>query len=1151
MYKERDKILFSASDLADFIECRHLTALGLRSLDDSSLVKKEADEATEILQRQGIEHEKNYLEKLERAGKRIREIRSTGSISRQERVKQTLEAMQAGSDVIYQAAFDRSPFMGYADFLLKVEGKRSRVLGTEFSYEIADTKLARSGKARHLVQIALYSDLLEATQGVAPDYMHLELGDGRNKAFRVSDYRHYLGALKKRFLEFVEDRPQTSPEKCGHCGLCQWAELCTREWQDRDHLNQVANIRAADIRKLRSKSIDTLTALAETRLTVPEVGSFETLKLQAALQLGKKRHPYEDKVIFRGLATAAAARTGFFRLPEPDEGDLYFDMEGYPYEPGGLEYLFGVCYRDGDGSAGKELGFKPFWGHDRAGEKKAFEDFIDFVVERIRRAPKLHIYHYADYERRALKKLMQIHGTREKEVDELLRQERLVDLYAVVRHAIVTSEPRYSIKNLETFYMKGERASDVKNAGASIVYYENWRRLQDQKSLDDIERYNEEDCVSTAKLHAWLNGLRASASKESGGDIPWHSKPSKEEGEDEVGTAKTKPRSAESLEAESLKAQTRKALETALCANSQDARAELLLQLFDFYWRELKPSFWKMYDQQEKTAEDLIDDLDAIGGLTRDPDQAPTKDKLSLIFTYRMPGQEHRLKLGDAVRDVSTLQNVGAICKLDSQNLSVDLRIGAKTLTKHWDGEMPVALSIASSGRIDTGMLDKAIVRLAASAYGDKPSQPYAATWSMLRREPPSVEGVPAGSAILDEEVSVDGVTAVVERLRDSYLIVQGPPGTGKTYTGARVIVALLKKGKRVGVCATSHKAIANLLEAVTAAAIEQGFKFEGARQKQDDGLADDRFIRDVESKDTADPKYRLVGGTAWVFARDDAEQAYDYLFVDEAGQVSLANLVAMSRAARNVVLLGDQMQLGQPLQGTHPGESGLSALQYLLQDHATVPPELGILLNVSWRMHPKVCDFISQAVYDGRLTHRETEKQSILLQPDADPALKASGIVFDALDHEGCAQTSKPEAERINALVASLCRQQYVDKEGIQRPLGAENFLVVAPYNAQVRQLKEVLPACIKVGTVDKFQGQECEVVIVSMTTSSGEEMPRNMEFLFDRNRLNVAISRAKTLAIVVASPKLLEINCSTPEQMALVNTLCWIAEVGASAGA
>jgi uncharacterized protein len=721
----------------------------------------------------------------------------------------------------------------------------------------------------------------------------------------------------------------------------------------------------------------------------------------------------------------------------------------------------------------------------------------------------------------------------------------------------MTSEPRYSIKNLETFYMKGARQSDVKNAGASIIYYEHWRRDRNKKWLDDIERYNEEDCVSTEKLHTWLLKQRSAAEAQFKVNIPWYQK---SRGEEDL-PASTKERTPESLAAEAFKNMVRENLKSTIStlANSPERRAaELMFYLLDFYWRESKPSSWKKYEQQGKTPEELIEDLDAIGGLTLDESAGEVKDKRSLIFIYKMPPQEHRLKVGDAVRDTRTLQGVGAIFAIDTANQRIELRIGQQSLTKTWDGQMPGALSIGASGQVSTGKLEAAVLRLAASRYGDAPNGNYAAVWNLLERQWPNVEGIEPGSPILSGESSVEAVNDVVQRLRGSYLIIQGPPGTGKTYTGARVILKLLEAGKRVGVCATSHKAVANLLNAVTAAAIEENKTFIGARKgDQDSPLEDDRFIKDVtKSEDTFEPTFRLVGGTAWVFAPEEADQTYDYLFVDEAGQVSLANLVAMGCAAKNIVLLGDQMQLGQPLQGMHPGDSGLSALEYLLIDKATVPPtvhatvpvERGILLNVSRRMHPDVCRFISAAVYEGRLTNfADTKNQHLVLKAGADSALRETGIVFNPVAHEGCAQSSKAEAERICALIASLRQQSFVNQQGVEQKIEASNILVVAPYNAQVRLLRDVLPPDTRIGTVDKFQGQEAEVVIVSMTTSGAEELPRNMEFLFDRNRLNVAISRAKTLAIIVASPALLEIDCSTPEQMALVDTLNWAVEYSA----
>jgi superfamily I DNA and/or RNA helicase len=282
------------------------------------------------------------------------------------------------------------------------------------------------------------------------------------------------------------------------------------------------------------------------------------------------------------------------------------------------------------------------------------------------------------------------------------------------------------------------------------------------------------------------------------------------------------------------------------------------------------------------------------------------------------------------------------------------------------------------------------------------------------------------------------------------------------------------------------------------------------------------------------------VAGTAWLLSSAKLEQKFDYLFVDEAGQVSLANILAMSTCAKNIVLLGDQMQLGQPIQGVHPGDSGKSTLDYLLKGEATIAPELGIFLKDTWRMHPEVCRFISEAVYDGRLeAEPKNVNQRLVLKADANPALMPTGVKFLPVEHDGCSQRSEVEAEVVRSLLDSLLLQSYLDRDGNSHAMSLENILVVAPYNQQVNLLKRVLPEGARVGTVDKFQGQEAEAVLVSMTTSSGQYLPRDIEFLY---RLNVAVSRARCLAVVVANPHLLEVDCKTPEQMALVNTLCWI---------
>jgi uncharacterized protein len=395
-----------------------------------------------------------------------------------------------------------------------------------------------------------------------------------------------------------------------------------------------------------------------------------------------------------------------------------------------------------------------------------------------------------------------------------------------------------------------------------------------------------------------------------------------------------------------------------------------------------------------------------------------------------------------------------------------------------------------------------------------------------------------------------------ISNLDNSYLFVQGPPGAGKTYTGSHVIVALLKKGCRVGVSSNSHKAINNLLQGIVKVAKEQDYVFRGAKKStkgKNESFFGDDYIDDIFDNESiwgvfgSNEEYRLVAGTAWLFADEEMDQHLDYIFVDEAGQVALANLVAMGTSAKNIVLLGDQMQLGQPIQGVHPGRSGESSLEYLLNSMATIPVERGIFLGATWRMHPDVCRFISDAVYDGRLEPEPNNaKQTLLLGNDAHHALMPTGIRYIPIEHDACSQRSQEEADLVLELVSSLLQQRYRDKLGHEHPMTLNDILVVAPYNMQVNLLKQVLPEGTRVGTVDKFQGQEAEAVIVSMATSSGEYLPRFIEFLYSKNRLNVAISRAKCLALFIANPALMAIRCSTPEEMALVNTLCWVQEIG-----
>ncbi len=1146
-----NKICYSASDLADFTECQHKITLKRANLDKTDSIPLAEDAQLKLLQKKGAIHEQEYLNDLEKKYI-VEKISNSGSY--EDRHQETLCRMRdlLQPYAIYQGVLMDDTFVGITDFLV-AEGPywdEYSAIKSHYEYQVVDTKLARHTKTRHLIQICLYSDLLSAINNHGePEYAHIILGNGIKESYYLPEYTYYYASLRKRFEAFIKNPTKTSPEKCSHCGTCDFQIHCAAEWEKQDHLNRVANIRAKDIKTLKAAGTTTLAELAKqgdpSKNSILGLNNQESLWRQATLQL-KKQNENIDTVELKPLKHSE--QLGFCRLPLPNPGDIYFDMEGDPLEEGGLEYLFGAGYLDDEG----QFQFKAFWGCDRSAheqkihqieERQAFEAFIDWVMQRIKDYPNLHIYHYADYERRALRKLMSTHGTRENEVDTLLREQRLVDLYAIVRHAIYTSEPKYSIKNLETFYMKGQRQADVKNAGASIIYFEQWKETGDQDLLKEIEKYNKDDCESTWRLQQWLLDLKPI-------EIPPYQAAIAPVVQDE-----TEPQQ-EKTEAQYFKEHVEKTLISTLPTDpfawkAIDHKKQLLYHLLDFYWREKKPYFWKRYDRQSKTEQDWLDDLECIAGLefVRQEKDSKPKSKSHFIF-YRFPNQEYRLQIGDDCEDTETLKAIGKVVSIhqDSTGNEICLRVGPKAMSD-WQNQPPSRLSINACGNVNTAILQDALLRYIQQEVATPPNNPYQAISDYLCRLPPRLKG---GQSLKNyttslEISSLETAIKATCSLDNSYLFIQGPPGTGKTYTGSHIILELLKQNKRVGVCANSHKAVINLLKAVERVAAEQGFEFKGAKKttgKETEHHG--KLIVNINNDDIYHADYRLVGGTAWVFANPKADQLFDYLFVDEAGQVCLANLIAMATSAKNLVLFGDQMQLGQPIQGTHPGESGLSALDFLLQGKATVPNDKGFFLATSWRMHPDICSFISDIAYENRLqAHPDNAKQRLFLSTPIPVGLKESGICFLPVEHEGCSQSSEIEASKIADIVAYLLQQSFQDRHGENRLLTTENILIVAPYNAQVQTLHNRLPKQFqeRIGTVDKFQGWEAEVVIISMATSSQDYLPRNMEFLFNKQRLNVAISRARTLAILVANPKLTEIKCSTPQQMALVNTLCRLA--------
>lgn len=1064
--------------------------MDLLYLEGRGPTKKANDPEAELLQRQGNEHEANHLAGLKASGKKVREI-DRGGRSLSQALSETREALAEGSDIIFQAALLEGIWGGWSDFLMKVDSPSN--LGA-YSYEVADTKLKRKPHPKHILQLVLYSDLLAKLQGVEPVHAHVELGTKERWSFRLSDYAAYARESRELLEEFIETRPNTKPVPCNDCSLCPWSEHCDSVWDQEDSLYTVANISKSQVKKLEAASISTLEALAKTSKSVPHIAgtTFARLRIQAQLQQARKSGPATFQ-----LQELVAGR-GFARLPQPSEGDIFYDIEGDPHYEGGLEYLHGVYAPD--------IGFVSFWAHDHNAEKLALLDLFEFFRERLEEFPNARIYHYAPYETTALARLTEKYNVGEFFLDRLRREQRFVDLYAVVRSGIIASERNYSIKSLEAFYDL-HRDGEVKTAGGSVIAYERWRVTGDQTVLDEIEEYNKIDCISTQKLRDFLVENRP--------NIPWPEPPSDASEKEQV----------ESEEERTLKEQLN-------AASLTDERRDLLLGLGLFHMREQKPGFRNVFEALTRTEDELIDDLESLYGLEATGPARPVKQ--SMEREYRYPPQETkiRVKQRPSVATDTTFAGV-EVTSIDRAERRVTLKIGAKRSEL-----LRAQLNLYPVSPLDVKVIAQAVRAVIDDQCGAKSLR---AIDDILGRYPPRIKGRALGPILTGGDLVPDVIEAVLN-LDSSTLPIQGPPGTGKTYVASKAIAALVREGRRIAVSSNSHAAIRNLLTAVAKALKDDGgplvsIVHKGGDEGSDDEEQGGQGITVVTSNNEGLLRTApVVGGTAWLLSRGEHANAFDYLFVDEAGQVGLANLVAIGRCARNIVLIGDPRQLPQVIQGAHPGPASLSGLEYFLGDHVTIPEDYGIFLPQTRRMHPELCRFISEQVYEGRLTsHPDAARQKV-----ATRNWPTAGAYFVPVDHDRNIQISHEEIDTIKTCVSDLLAGIWTDKNGVTRPLSVNDIIIVAPYNAQVNALQDTLPKGIRVGTVDKFQGQEAPICLVSMTASSAAESSRGLEFLLSLNRLNVAISRAKGLSLVFGSPKLRVTSCGSVEQMRLVNTLC-----------
>jgi predicted RecB family nuclease len=1091
------------------------------------------DPAMLVLQQRGLEHERRYAEMLRAAGLAVVDLADHNG---DDAVTRSLDAMRARSDVILQPALRDGRWFGRPDVLRRVDAPS--ILGP-WSYQVVDTKLAKETKGGTVLQLLLYSRILGVVQEAVPEFFHVVTTDleAPVQTFRVQDFSAYFRFVSARLDVTAQREPEVIasanyPEPVEHCDVCRWWSVCDKRRRADDHISLVAGLTRLHSRELQAVGVTTLAQLGTLPLPLqmtPRRGTVDTyvrVREQARLQLAGRTQGVPVHELL-----PISPEQGLARLPAPSPGDVFLDLEGDPFvRDGGREYLFGLVIAQSDGTATS----RAFWACSDSEERVAFEAVVDEILASWTANPGMHVYHYAPYETAAFKRLMGRHATREAEIDRMLRAELFVDLYAVVKHSVRASVERYSIKDLEPFY-GFTRTVALTDARANLRVIERALELGAADAITPavraaVEGYNRDDCVSAHRLRGWLEELRASV--------------------EASGTPVTRPLPRDDAAPEKLADRSRRvrALVAALTADVPLDRADrndeqqgrwLLAHLLDWHRREDRAPWGEFFRLRDLAEDELFAERAALGGL-RFVDRIGGTKK-SPIDRYTYPPQDSDVRSGDALH-LPDGTDFGSVETIDRVTRTVDVKKRGAQADVH-----PSAVFAHSV--VNTDVLAEALLRLGDDVVqrGISEGIQFRTARELLLGRPPRLR---VGTfEPRPDETAVQFAIRIAPDLDNTVLAVQGPPGAGKTFTGAGMICELVRRGARVGVTAVGHKVIRKLLDDVAKAAGEAGIQINCVHKVTTQSDPPSSIEETTDNADAlarlSDGRAHVLGGTQWLWARPEAREAVDVLFVDEAGQMSLANVLAASQGAKSVVLLGDPQQLEQPQHGTHPEGADCSALEHILGSHKTVPVERGIFLPETWRLAPSICEFTSEVFYEGRLhALAGLERQTLVGTASFDGA----GLWVAAVAHEGNQNSSSEEAEAVERIVACLLRggAGWIDRHGSTHEMTEKDILVVAPYNSQVALLGERLrPREIRVGTVDKFQGQEAPVVIYSMATSTPEDAPRGMEFLYSLNRLNVATSRARCACILVASARLFEAECRSPRQMQLANAICRYVEL------
>ena len=992
------KNLYSPSMIKNYLNCEYIIFNEINE-KKLNLKKKEKTISSELRFKKGNIHEDNYLQLLKSKYKKVIDIKNL-KISREEKFDKTISCMKEGYEIIRGGYLKKDKWIGEFDFL-EINKKLPSKFGN-YSYEVLDTKNTSKAKTDHIIQIGMYTFLLESIQGVLPKIFTIVLKDMKKEVVQLNQVYEFFKINKEKYEHFVlNEINKSTPQKCDFCLVCPWLDTCEKIWKDKDDLNQIGGMNKNYSKKLREQKIKTASILSrqdeEKKLEGLRSEISRKLIIQAKLQ---KEYEKTGKPVFRIYEDNLNKIKGFNLLPRESKCDLFFDIESVPdyVVPGKLEYLFGFYYIEND----KEK-FKPIWAHTKKEEKNNVLKFFDFTKKHFEKYPDAKIYHYASYEITALERLTSFHQVNMVEYDHYIILGKFVDLFRVTKQALLVSENSYSIKNLEKFY-NFKRSGDLQKGDISQDYYTEWMENKDQKLLDEIEEYNKQDCESTYQLRNWLLKVKPENTR-------WFlsSKEEMELRDNEIKMLEYQKKiSNTQIENKSIK--------------------EIITSIIGYYNRENKPEWREYFDRKHLTDDELIDDPTCIGNMHIFGSQV--QEKRSLIYTYKYEDQEFKIKAGKEATLANNLDpeikdRAGSIISIDHDKKIVTIKRGTS------QGRLQDNISIGPPPPFKTDKLEASTYKFIDSVIEKK--NKYNALISILLKQNPKIKGIKEGDKIIKTHDFTSEIPKIISNLDNSYIYIQGPPGTGKTTQASNAIVELLKSNKKIGITANSHKVIHNLLDKIEN--ISSGVPFRGlkmGRSTDEDTIYNSQHIKTSSNeKDFIDGlnsnNTLIYAGTKYHFSSSYYDSKLDYLFIDEAGQVSLADIIAIGSVAKNIVLIGDQLQLGQPIKGSHPGESGKSILDFLLEGKDTIPAHRGIFLNKTYRLNSKINEFISNNFYEDKLvTDVITDKRKISF--DKKHIIKKEGVHHISMDHKDNIQKSIEEGQVIKKILNEMIGLKYFD---------------------------------------------------------------------------------------------------------------------------